>query len=246
MTPWLQKNTPFPPESLWLDSNGLICAGGDLSPARLLSAYQQGIFPWFGPDDPILWWSLDPRMVLFPDEFRLHRSLKKVLRRGSYSVRLDGDFEMVISACARSPRPGQNGSWISPAMIAAYTRLYELGFAHCVEVFAENELIGGLYGVALGGVFFGESMFAWQTDASKIALAHLVRFLDEHQFGLIDCQMNTPHLAFHGAREVPRSEFLGRVRRLIGDTLQPASWGTQPIFFDWTGHWPEKRNAPDL
>jgi leucyl/phenylalanyl-tRNA--protein transferase len=211
LIPWLHDNDPFPPlHRASREYNGLLAAGGDLSVPRLLDAYRRGIFPWFNPDEPILWWSPDPRMVLFPAEFKVSRSLKKRLARADYAVRVDTAFTRVMRACA-APRDGQGGTWISSAMIAAYAALHEAGHAHSIETWMTGqngeELAGGLYGVAIGRVFFGESMFTRRTDASKIALAHLARWLRENDFGVIDCQMNTAHLASLGAREIPRAEF---------------------------------------
>ena len=211
----LQDNTPFPPVELALRSpNGLLAAGGDLMPARLLDAYRHGIFPWFSAGDPILWWSPDPRMVLFPDELKVSHSLHKTLRRGKHEVRTDSAFEQVMRACAL-PREGQDGTWIQEEIIEAYVRLHNMGLAHSVETWMDGELVGGLYGVSLGRMFYGESMFSRKTDASKIAFAHLVTQLKRWNFGMIDCQMNTPHLATLGAREIPRREFLIRLQELI-------------------------------
>ena len=213
--PFLTPDQPFPPvERALPEPNGLLAAGGDLSPARLLEAYRNGIFPWYSPGQPILWWSPDPRMVLFPAELRVSRSLAKTLRRGAYEVRADSAFEQVMRGCA-APRGGEAGTWITAEMIAAYTALHRLGHAHSVETWIEGELAGGLYGVAIGRAFFGESMFTRVPDASKIALVGLVRELQRRGFGLIDCQMNTAHLARFGARELPRSDFLQRVKDLV-------------------------------
>lgn len=213
MIPWLQASDPFPPvEAARRVPNGLLAAGADLTPQRLLDAYTRGIFPWFNPGEPILWWSPDPRMVLFPQEFRPSRSLRKRLRRRDYEVRVDTAFRQVMLGCA-APRRGQHGSWITPQMVEAYTHLNTLGYAHSVETWMQGELVGGLYGVAIGRVFFGESMFARVTDASKIAFAHLVAQLMHWDFGLIDCQMSTRHLASLGAREIPRSEFIALLAR---------------------------------
>jgi len=215
MIPLLQRDSRFPPLSQALtDPNGLLAAGGDLSPRRLLDAYQHGIFPWFSPDDPILWWSPDPRMVLFPSEFSISHSLRKTLRKGAYVVRTDSAFEQVMRACA-APRGEENGTWITEGMIAAYGELHRLGYAHSIEVWMDNELAGGLYGVAIGQMFYGESMFSRRSDASKIALAHLARQLERWNFGMIDCQMYTPHLASLGARAIPRAEFIARLQELI-------------------------------
>src|SRR5512135_1349112 len=215
-----QKTMPkidisFPPVTQALrNPNGLLAAGGDLSAPRLLEAYRHGIFPWFSDDEPILWWSPDPRMVLFPGEFKVSHSLRKTLRNARYEVRADSAFEQVMRACA-APRRSASGTWIHDEMIAAYTQLHRMGYAHSVETWIDGELAGGLYGIALGRMFFGESMFSRKTDASKIALAHLCAQLARWNFGVIDCQMNTPHLASLGAREIPRKEFITRVQDLI-------------------------------
>ncbi len=215
MIPWLENAERFPPLELALrEPNGLLCAGGDLTPQRLVMAYLKGIFPWYSPGEPILWWSPDPRMVLFPAEFKLSRSLRKALRNKNYQIRLDTHFKAVVEACARTRRKDQAGTWISPEIRDAYVKLHELGYAHSVETWVDDHLVGGLYGIAIGKMFYGESMFAHATDASKIAFAHLVRFLSDHGFGLIDCQMNTAHLASLGAREIPRDEFADHLRRL--------------------------------
>jgi leucyl/phenylalanyl-tRNA--protein transferase len=213
--PWIRGREPFPPVERALKSpNGLLCAGADLSPERLVEAYSRGIFPWFSEGDPILWWSPDPRMVLFPDELKVSKSLRKALERGTYETRFDSAFETVMRACAE-PRAGQAGTWIVPAMVAAYTRLHERGFAHSVESWRGGELAGGLYGVSLGRVFFGESMFARATDASKVALVALVERLGGEGCDLIDCQQATAHLASLGAREIPRREFVRRLQESI-------------------------------
>ena len=258
MIPWLTANAPFPPLGRALHSpNGLLAAGGDLSATRLLEAYRRGIFPWFNPGDHILWWSPDPRMVLVPGEFKISRSLAKVLRNAAYEVRCDTAFEQVMRGCA-APRPSHNpvgqsggcdtllakpadcgssrpaalpapegsaspcqgGTWIHEDMIAAYCTLHEQGYAHSVETWMGGNLVGGLYGIAIGRMFYGESMFSQAGNASKIALAHLARQLERWQAdqpnkGMIDCQMNTAHLASLGAREIPRSEFIARLQELI-------------------------------
>lgn len=207
MLNWLGKSTPFPsPDKAMTRPNGLLAAGADLSPERLIDAYSQGIFPWYGEGDPILWWSPDPRLVLFPEELRISRSLKKSLRRRDYEIRADTAFESVMRKCAE-PRKGENGTWISEQMIEAYCRLHEMGLAHSIENRVDGELVGGLYGIALGKVFFGESMFSRKTDASKIAFAHLVLQLGRRGFGMIDCQVKTQHLVSLGAREISRAEF---------------------------------------
>ncbi len=214
----LQQDTLFPHVSQALSHpNGLLAAGGDLSPARLLEAYRHGIFPWFGEGDPILWWSPDPRMVLIPQGFKISHSLRKTLRHGAYQLRTDTAFEQVMRACA-APRDGQDGTWIQEEMVRAYCELHRLGYAHSVETWMDDELVGGLYGIGIGKMFYGESMFSRRTDASKIALAHLCAQLQRWNFGMIDCQMNTPHLASLGAHEIPRKEFLSRLQELINCT----------------------------
>jgi leucyl/phenylalanyl-tRNA--protein transferase len=224
MIPWLESADEFPPlEAALAEPNGLLAAGGGLSPGRLQTAYRRGIFPWFGKDQPVLWWSPDPRMVLFPAEFRMPRSLAKRLRRRDYEIRVDTAFETVMRACA-APRDGDAGTWITPDMVAAYCELHRLGHAHSVETWIGGKLAGGLYGIALGRAFYGESMFTRAPDASKIALAHLVRQLTRWQFGMIDCQMNTAHLARFGAREIPRSEFSRRLAELVNYPSSAAGW----------------------
>ncbi len=225
MIPWLPAEPVFPPVSRALrDPDGLLAAGGDLSPQRLLAAYRQGIFPWYAAGEPILWWSPDPRMVLFPDAMRITRSLARTLKNAEYEVRLDTAFDQVVAACAATPRPGQSGTWITAAMQAAYVRLHALGHAHSVEVWRAGELIGGLYGVAVGRAFCGESMFSHATDASKIALAHLCRYLAARGYGIIDCQMETAHLASLGARPIPRDEYLARLSALADGGAPPGRW----------------------
>ncbi len=201
----------------------MLAAGGDLSVARLLEAYRHGIFPWFSAGQPVLWWSPDPRMVLFPPELRVSRSLAKTLRNGRFEIRSDTVFGEVIDACSQ-PRQGQPGTWITPAMIDAYGELHREGVAHSIETWRDGELVGGLYGIALGRAFFGESMFMRATDASKVALVALVRQLELWGFGMVDCQMNTAHLASLGAREIPRAEFTRRLRELIHYPAVPAPW----------------------
>ena len=215
-------------ENALREPNGLLAVGGDLSPERLLEAYSKGIFPWFNADEPILWWSPNPRMVLFPEEIKISRSLRKTLKKDHYQIRTDGSFTQVMHACASS-RKGQTGTWIHPEMIAAYTALHDMGLAHCVETWMDGELVGGLYGVALGQVFFGESMFSRVSDASKIALVHLAKQLQRWEFGLIDCQVKTGHLTSLGAREIPRSEFSQQLDRLIADTKPGNKWSFDPV-----------------
>jgi leucyl/phenylalanyl-tRNA--protein transferase len=220
MIPLLHSSS-FPEVTQALRSpNGLLAAGGDLTTTRLLEAYRHGIFPWYSEGEPILWWSPDPRMVLFPNEFKVSHSLRKTLRNGRHEVRFESNFEQVMRACA-APREGAPGTWIHEEMIAAYCELHRLGYAHSVETWMDGELVGGLYGMALGRMFYGESMFSRRSDASKIALAHLAAQLKKWNFGMIDCQMNTPHLASLGAREIPRKEFIARLQDLINCSPVP-------------------------
>jgi leucyl/phenylalanyl-tRNA---protein transferase len=190
---------------------GLLAAGGDLSPARLLAAYERGVFPWYSAQQPILWWSPDPRMVLFPGEFNCSRSLRKTLRNGPYTTRVDQAFGATIRACA-APRRGGPDTWLNSDMIASYEQLYELGFGHSIETYETDQLVGGLYGIQLGQVFFGESMFSQCRDASKVALARLVEECRARDIQLIDCQVASDHLASLGAREVSRSQFVALLR----------------------------------
>ncbi|MEF8703799.1 MAG: leucyl/phenylalanyl-tRNA--protein transferase [Candidatus Accumulibacter sp. UW26] len=235
MIPWLDGGAPFPPlERALREPNGLLCAGGDLSAQRLIDAYQRGIFPWYASGEPILWWSPDPRMVLFPGEFRIARSLRRRLRAGRFEVRLDSDFLAVMRACAEVPRAAQEGTWITREMLRAYWELHRIGIAHSVETWVEGKLVGGLYGLALGGMFYGESMFSRVSDASKIAAAHLARYLGEEGFGMIDCQMNTAHLASLGAREIDRDVFIARLRALLAQAWQPGKWPTDGACQPWT------------
>lgn len=227
MLPWLTENTSFPPVSQALrEPDGLLAAGGSLTPTRLLDAYRHGIFPWFSHDDPILWWSPDPRMVLIPDEFKISDSFAKVLRNSRYEIRTDTAFEQVMRACA-APRGEQHGTWISEQMIAAYCALHKLGYAHSVETWMDGKLAGGLYGISIGQMFYGESMFSFVSNASKIALAHLCGQLQRWQPGaanlMIDCQMHTPHLASLGARKIPREEFIAKLEVLVNCT-PVANW----------------------
>jgi leucyl/phenylalanyl-tRNA--protein transferase len=229
LIPWLDEDTSFPPlERALRHPNGLLAAGGDLSPERLLSAYRSGIFPWYSEGDPILWWSPDPRMVLFPAEFKLTRSLRKTLRKAVFTVTADTAFAEVIEAC-RQPRKAQPGTWITEDMKRAYCALHDLGYAHSVETRLDDQLVGGLYGVALGRAFFGESMFSRATDASKVALATLVPQLERWGFGMIDCQMRTPLLAAFGAREIPRREFARRLAELVHYAAVPAPWRLEGV-----------------
>ena len=232
MIPWLAADDPFPPPSRALkEPNGLLAAGADLSPERLVAAYRRGIFPWYGEGQPLLWWAPNPRMVLFPEEFKLSRSLRKRLRHHDYAVKTDSAFVDVMRACA-APRPGQAGTWITDEMIDAYRALHRRGLAHSVETWIDGGLAGGLYGVALGRVFYGESMFARASDASKIALAHLVRQLARWDYGMIDCQMRTAHLASFGAREIPRADFMRKLSELVNYPPARDTWRFDDDLFD--------------
>jgi leucyl/phenylalanyl-tRNA--protein transferase len=223
--PWLRHKTPFPPlERALVEPNGLLAASDDLTPDRLLDAYGQGIFPWYSGGQPVLWWSPDPRMVLFVDEFRIARSLRKRIKHQCWEIRADSDFRAVINACASARRPRQSGTWITPETVDAYTALHERGYAHSVEAWRDGTLAGGLYGVAIGRMFFGESMFARETDASKVALAHLVAILRARKVPLIDCQQETEHLASFGARPIPRRTFAELVARLVHSTAEGGRW----------------------
>lgn len=224
MSERFQNATFFPPvETALTDPNGLLAMGGDLSVERLLDAYRHGIFPWFNPDEPILWWSPDPRMVLVPGAVRVTRSLAKRLRNGGFELRVDTAFRKVMRACA-APRAGESGTWISSVMVEAYSRLFEAGFAHSVETWRDGRLVGGLYGVAIGRMFYGESMFSREPDASKVALVRLAQQLQRWEFGLIDCQMETPHLASMGARTLPRADFTARLAELVNLPHLPGPW----------------------
>ncbi|QOY93666.1 leucyl/phenylalanyl-tRNA--protein transferase [Massilia sp. UMI-21] len=236
MIPWLEPTSPFPDvsEALTIDAPGLLAAGADLSPQRLLLAYQNGIFPWFSEGQPILWWSTDPRMVLETARFKLSDSLKKTLRRversrlegGRWDVRFDTAFEDVMRACA-APRKDGPGTWISEDIIDGYTGLHAMGHAHSSEVWLDGELVGGAYGVCIGRMFYGESMFARVTDASKVALAYLVAFLRSQGVSMIDCQQETGHLASLGAAPIPRSAFLAHLRAAIREPAI-ARWEVVP------------------
>lgn len=222
MLPWLSPyNLKFPDINLALkEPDGLLALGGDLSPERILAAYRQGIFPWFNPGDPILWWSPNPRTVLFPKTFRISKSLRKTLRKAIYRVTYDGNFRAVMEACA-APRAYADGTWISPEMIDSYTQLHQRGLAHSVEVWRGEELVGGLYGLALGQVFFGESMFSRADNASKAGFAHLVWQLQQWDFAVIDCQVASEHLFSLGAEEIPRDDFR---QLLVHFSNTPASY----------------------
>jgi leucyl/phenylalanyl-tRNA--protein transferase len=219
-----RPDAPFPDPALAeTEPNGLLAVGGDLSPQRLRNAYRLGIFPWYTAGRPILWWSPDPRLVLSPDGLKISRSLRKTLRRDTFTVSLDRDFANVVHACA-APRPAAPGTWIVPEMARAYERLHALGLAHSAEAWHGDELVGGLYGVAVGRFFFGESMFSRASDASKVALAHLARRLSAWGYALIDCQVYTTHLASLGAIEIPRTEFQRRLADAVDEPVATEAW----------------------
>jgi leucyl/phenylalanyl-tRNA--protein transferase len=230
MITWLRSDSAFPPIEAALDEpNGLLAAGGDLSPGRILAAYRRGIFPWFGAGQPILWWSPNPRMVLFADEFHMSHSLRKRVNRREFEIRVDTAFSDVIENCAHTPRRGQLGTWITPAIMDAYRELHAEGFGHSIEAWRNGELVGGLYGLALDRMFFGESMFAHENDASKVALAGLIEVMRRLDMPLIDCQQETTHLASFGARPIPRRAFATHLSELIHSTAPPAGWERGPI-----------------
>ncbi|WP_457676989.1 leucyl/phenylalanyl-tRNA--protein transferase [Thiolapillus sp.] len=217
---------PFPdPELAETDPDGLLAVGGDLSPERVIQAYRQGIFPWYDESQPILWWSPDPRMVLYPEELHVSRSLRKLLRRKHFFITFDRAFDKVIRSCA-APRRKENTTWLTPEMIRTWEMLHEQGIAHSVETWLDDRLVGGLYGNVLGGVFFGESMFARESNASKVAFACLVRSLQEAGYGLVDCQVYTAHLASLGARLIPRKRFLNQLAELLDC---PADFPEEPL-----------------
>lgn len=213
---------PFP-DPHEASPRGLLAYGGDLSPERLLAAYAQGVFPWYD-DPPIRWYSPDPRMLLRPDELHVSHSLAKTIRRGRYEVRWDTAFSAVMRACRDAPRPGQHGTWIDDDMLRGYTALHDLGFAHSVESFEAGELVGGLYGVSIGAAFFGESMFARSSDASKVAFVHAVRRMRDWGFDFVDCQVYTEHTARFGAREVPRARFLAALAVALESPSRCGRW----------------------
>ncbi|PPD35602.1 MAG: leucyl/phenylalanyl-tRNA--protein transferase [Methylomonas sp.] len=205
------------------EPNGLLALGGCLSVQRLLNAYRHGVFPWFNPGEPILWWSPDPRLVLFPEQLLISRSLHKTLRKNQFEIRFDSAFEQVIDACA-APRTYSSGTWITDKMRNAYVELHRLGIAHSVETWHDHELVGGLYGIAIGKVFFGESMFHRKTDASKVAFAHLVNHLLAWDYQLIDCQVSSEHLLSLGATEIPRSQFANLLDQFCDQAVSSSAW----------------------
>ena len=227
--PYLDEKTSFqfPPVDSATEE-GIVAVGGNLSPGMLLSAYRQGVFPWYSPGEPILWWSPDPRFVLFPQDLHVSKSMRRLLKKGVFGIRFDTAFERVIEACRTAPRPGQDGTWITDEVVEGYTRLHSLGYAHSVEAWQGEELVGGLYGIHLGRLFFGESMFSNEANASKAALVSLVDLAKSRGLSFIDCQYYTPHLESLGARNLPRKEFM----RLLAEELQgessPGSWKDLP------------------
>jgi leucyl/phenylalanyl-tRNA---protein transferase len=220
----LSESTIFPPSHL-AEESGLLAVGGDLSQERLLAAYKNGIFPWYAADEPILWWSPNPRLVLYPNELKVRRRLKRTMRTGTFKITFDTVFQEVMLGCA-APRQGKKiGTWIVPGMIEAYVKLHESGYAHSVEAWLAGRLVGGLYGVSLGGCFFGESMFTRVRDASKVAFVTLVQYLSAHDFEMIDCQVTTSHLVSFGAREIPRRQFLSQLQSALKRPSMAGPWG---------------------
>ncbi len=206
------------------ENDGLLAIGGDLRPERLLLAYRHGIFPWYSDGQPILWWSPDPRMILFPKNFKRHKNLRRTVESNRFSVRFDHDFEQVVTLCSKVPRRGQGGTWITPEMMEAYQTLHEMGYGHSVETYRNGKLVGGLYGLSIGNVFFGESMFHLETDASKVALWHLVERLLAWNFDLIDVQQETSHLRSLGAESLDRVKFLTLLDKFVRKPTRKGSW----------------------
>lgn len=220
----LTEELIFPPPSL-AHEEGILAIGGDLKPERLLLAYEMGIFPWYSPQEPIMWWSPDPRFVLYPEQLRVSRSMRPILNQQRFQITYDRAFEQVIGQCRTMPRPGQRGTWITGEMLSAYLALHRQGYAHSVEAWQDSQLVGGLYGVSLGTCFFGESMFAQVSNASKAAFITLVRDLQAAGFTLIDCQVYTEHLDSLGAEEVPRARFLEELATALQEETMKGSWG---------------------
>ena len=225
MIPYLSIEDSFRfPDPAEADEYGILASGGNLSPGMLVSAYRQGIFPWFNRDEPILWWSPDPRFVLYPQKLHISARMGRILKRKEFTISFDRAFEEVISACAAIYRPGQGGTWITPAMREAYTELHRQGIAHSAEAWQRDKLVGGLYGLSMGGIFFGESMFSFRANASKAAFISLTQQLVDHGVGLIDSQVHTPHLASLGAEEIPRSRYLEELAELLTLPDLAGSW----------------------
>ncbi|MCF6246775.1 MAG: leucyl/phenylalanyl-tRNA--protein transferase [Desulfobacula sp.] len=221
----LSKRLDFPPA--WLArSDGLLCIGGDLCSKRLILAYQNGIFPWFSNEEPILWWSPDPRLVLFPDDIHVSKSLKKKIRSNQFNITIDNAFEQTIMSCAHPREKGQDGTWLVEEMIDGYLNLHDKGHAHSIETWKDGKLVGGLYGVCLGGSFFGESMFSFDADTSKLALVALAKLLGHHGFDLIDCQVTTSHLLSMGATQIPRNHFLNIITPSVKKKYTKNIWDT--------------------
>lgn len=220
---WLSEDLVFP-HPKYADEDGLLAVGGDLSMQRLLLAYENGIFPWYNAGEPIMWWSPNPRFVLFPTEIAISKSMRKIIRKKTFEIQYDTAFEQVINACSSTPRIGQTGTWLIPEMIEAYIQLHQLGLAHSIETWQDGQLVGGLYGVALGKCFFGESMFSHVSNASKTALIHLAQTLANQNYMLMDCQVHTPHLESMGARHIPRKEFMDYLDRNKENPTLQKSW----------------------
>lgn len=222
---WLRKDQITFPNADLANADGILAVGGDLSAERLIEAYQNGIFPWFNPEDPIIWWSPNPRFVLFPDEIKVSKSMRPYFNQKKFKITCDTVFEQVIKSCSKQNRSGQRGgTWITDNMVEAYVNLHRLGYAHSVEVWNEDELVGGLYGISLGKIFFGESMFSKVSNASKFGFITLVKKLTEQGYNLIDCQQETNHLASLGARSIPRKQFLAFLADNESYELEPKSW----------------------
>jgi leucyl/phenylalanyl-tRNA---protein transferase len=229
---------PFPPPQT-ADEWGVVCSGGNLSPGLLLSAYRQGLFPWFSENEPLLWWSPDPRFVLYPESLHVSQTMRKIIKRGAFELSLDRDFEATIAACSATPRKGQDGTWISPDMIEAYCELHRLGYAHSAEARLDGRLVGGLYGVSLGSIFFGESMFSLVSDASKAVFIPLVQRLKAEGFTLIDSQVYTDHLAGLGAVNIPRNDYLAALKGALSAPTMRGNWGE--LFAGFSGSKAEYR-----
>lgn len=225
----LDNRHPFFPSAEKANKDGLLAFGGDLSAERLVVAYANGIFPWYNDDEPILWWSLDPRLVIRPGEMKVSKSLKHTIKSGKFECRIDTNFRSVMEHCANTPREGQDGTWILDEMIEAYCNLHQRGLAHSFETYLDGELVGGLYGVSIGKIFCGESMFHTVTDASKVAFHYLHKFLQLNGFKLIDCQQETKHLVSLGAFTIPRSEYLKELKELVSEPTLVGNWGTGDV-----------------
>jgi len=222
----LSDKIAFPPPHL-AEKEGLLAIGGDLSEKRLLLAYQMGIFPWYSKDEPILWWTPDPRLVLYPHELKISRSLQKIIRKNVFTIRIDTAFDLVVQSCATAQRRKQEGTWIVDDMITAYCNLHEAGYAHSFEAWQDDKLVGGLYGVSLGRCFFGESMFSSQSNASKVTFVFLIEYLRQRSFDLIDCQVTTDHLLRSGAREIPRKQFLKELKNSFTKPTLKGKWSDE-------------------